>query len=238
MSRLTLNEAARALLLVLYEGAHHDDAEWSIELFRVNNFFEPKLGLGFSIKVVNFLKQQGLVDVEEDPYDHTPDPNEYVSISATGIQHVEERLKENTSNFRELHSQIKFHDSEKRGHAVTPVFPIMHNPSSNDLVPASDRVVAINHNSPETKELIEAIQDANETIRSANEWDNELTNKNLLRTNLEIGLKLMQEDSRAFLSTLIELISKPLRKALAAVAEKFAKEKIERALSLFEELFK
>jgi hypothetical protein len=102
------------------------------------------------------------------------------------------------------------------------------------MVPASDRIVTINHNQPEYSVMAETIESANEFIRVSNAFPVE--EKGWIKKHIELGLELLKQP-RTYLYALIALILKPLYAAYAIVAEDAAKAAILAAIDAVKMFF-
>lgn len=101
-------------------------------------------------------------------------------------------------------------------------------------VPASDRLVAIDHNSREFTEVVELTDAASESIRSSNSIDED--KRSWIRDHISAGIALIKKH-KVLTSAISALLLTPLMNAYEAVAEEPAKEAILLAINTIRAFF-
>ena len=100
--------------------------------------------------------------------------------------------------------------------------------ADRSLVPASDRIVDLQHNSAAVGDTIEKLEVASETIRSSNAL--EPARRQALRDQIEVGIQLLKRP-KVYLSAISAILLKPLYDAYCELAEGPAKAALEAALA-------
>lgn len=101
-------------------------------------------------------------------------------------------------------------------------------------VPASDRLVTIDHNSQEYSDLVEKTEAASESIRSSNSIDED--RRGWIRTHLSAGLEFIK-NHKVLAAAASALLLKPLMNAYEAVTEEPAKQAILAAMEAVRAMF-
>ena len=98
------------------------------------------------------------------------------------------------------------------------------------MIPASDRVVTINHNGAEEREVIRGVEDAVEAVRQSNTILP--ADRGWIGSQLESGLGLLKTAKDLTLSAIRSMLLAPLGAALKSVSEEKLKEIIQQAITL------
>lgn len=106
--------------------------------------------------------------------------------------------------------------------------------NATQLVPASDRLVTIDHNSDQFQELTKVTEAADEAIRSSNSIDND--DRSWIRDHLAAGLNLIKKH-KILASAASALLLQPLLDAYQAVTEDGAKLAILAAINAVKAFF-
>lgn len=189
--RLKLDEARNALLLVLYEAAHHSDARWQFNVNEIRSLFEPEIGSGFARIVLKSLEDDEYIDIASKKHEFGLGQRNFVSLSAFGTSFIEEKLLDDDNVYdQKFRLAVRFHSDEARGHGVRTFFKISEMPALQDEIPAADRLVTLNHNAPEYSELENEITALKESVLRANK-DNHLSdNEEAALSDIDAGLTL------------------------------------------------
>ena len=137
------------------------------------------------------------------------------SVSGSGIRMIEDELSSKGSffsNYAELGDTWLF---EAGGTA-----PSGEQQSQEISVPASERAVSINHNSPEFTEMNKVLKEALDTIKGVNSWNGD--DREEAKSHLEMGLQLLRQP-KVYLLAVSALILTPLYAAYNAIAQDAAK---------------
>lgn len=101
--------------------------------------------------------------------------------------------------------------------------------------PASDRVVTYDHNAPQTKEVLELTEQANEAIRGSNSLESE--ERGWIREHIAAGVDFIRRHKKVLTGAVEALLIKPLRAAYEAIAEEPAKAAIMAAIKAIKTMF-
>lgn len=101
-------------------------------------------------------------------------------------------------------------------------------------IPASDRLVTIDHNSSEYVELVKATEEASESIRTSNSIDED--KRGWIRVHIAAGLDFIK-NHKVLSAVAAALLLKPLLNAYEAVTEEPAKRAIMAAIDAVRALF-
>ena len=166
----------------------------------VHERLKEHFGAGFVMRILQLLAKEKLIDVEQ--FDETSQPT--YTLSESGFEYVEK-----------LPSLIDLMDRRSSLNV------------REQRIPASDRIVSIDHNRPEYEEISQALENAIEQARQTKPndvsgdahtslllgleaarklWDSfELT-----RIQVEIGIIMAVERAQSLLNTTFELVKGPL----------------------------
>lgn len=101
-------------------------------------------------------------------------------------------------------------------------------------IPASDRIVSVNHNSAEYRNLVEQTTVANEAIRTSNTIGEE--DRGWIRDHISLGFELLKKP-KILLGAVTVLLLGPLQNAYDAVTEEPARQAILTAINLIRAFF-
>jgi hypothetical protein len=134
-----------------------------------------------------------------------------IRISAEGVRWVEDTIgDDNVAAFLEQHGVKNPEESDKA--ALDEVETI-----EAQLIPASDRVVAIGDNLPKRSDIVAQISNAEEAIRSSNEMDADDKADAIL--SLSLGRKLIEGCKRVVVGVVRYLILDRIKKAFERTIE-------------------
>lgn len=98
------------------------------------------------------------------------------------------------------------------------------------VIPASDRIVPINHNNPDDQAVIDGVEGAVEAVRQSNTVPE--AEKGWIKIQLESGLALIKKARQVTLSAIRSMLLEPLSSALKSVSEDHLKTIIQHAITL------
>lgn len=145
-------------------------------------------------------------------------------ITARGLERVEREL-EKSGSIMEKHCRIStlkvFAEPTSEQVAKSSHVNVV-NVALLDFIPASDRIVTLEHNSEQRREIVDAVDAVVEAVKGDNEYgDNKPEEKEAIVTALAAGRKLLDS-----VQIRVAAIKASLLPVLKFVAETFAKETV------------